>query len=215
MRLKDFITNKRVVIVGPSSHIKGMNEGSVIDGYDTVIRMNGFDKILSTEDPNDVGTRTDIVSSHLATNIIAINEWEKHKVKLVYCPHPFYKPFDRNINNFKRVNKDRFPFEWYNSTNNWKQLSRSLKTRPNTGLMTIVKLLELDPKEIYVIGFSFYTTDYISSKYGVVPPESFKTRQTGKHNQLSQQQYFFELLDQYSNLKVDEFLLNMYRGELK
>ena len=38
--LNNLLKNKKVIIVGPSPHLKNMKEGSFIDSFDCVIRIN-------------------------------------------------------------------------------------------------------------------------------------------------------------------------------
>jgi len=56
----NLIKNKRVIIVGPSPYLENKNLGKIFDQYDLVVRINhGF--CLSESNPNDYGSRTDII----------------------------------------------------------------------------------------------------------------------------------------------------------
>ena len=57
--LKDLVKNKRVALVGPSPHILGKKQGSYIDSFDIVIRVNEFGIPSSLYE--DYGSRTDII----------------------------------------------------------------------------------------------------------------------------------------------------------
>lgn len=57
--LRDYVAGRRVVVVGNSEAQFGQSLGTVIDGYDRVVRMN----LGLVRDPRHQGSRTDIVLS--------------------------------------------------------------------------------------------------------------------------------------------------------
>lgn len=53
-----FLSNKKVVLVGPAWDTKGMGQGKLINSYDVVIRMNNG-VFFTNKLKNDLGNRTD------------------------------------------------------------------------------------------------------------------------------------------------------------
>tara|TARA_Y100000593_G_scaffold10512_2_gene18959 strand:- start:3265 stop:5199 length:1935 start_codon:yes stop_codon:yes gene_type:complete len=61
--LADLLSGKRVAYVGPSPYLMGKNNGSIIDDYDIVVRIQG-----AIFDEADYGKKTDIIQSCLNAN---------------------------------------------------------------------------------------------------------------------------------------------------
>ncbi len=62
--LTEFIRGKKVCIVGPAPYLQGLKQGSLIDEHDVVIRINNG-PTLATRQPEDYGSRTDVVYINL------------------------------------------------------------------------------------------------------------------------------------------------------
>ena len=113
MKLKEYLKNKRVIIVGPSNSLlnKSPPQGEFIDNnFDVVVRVNrGIEPTYQYKDY--IGSRTDILYNCLLENpdnggIIDINLLKKNNVKyLVYHPEVSYQ--GKAINEIpKHVNKN-------------------------------------------------------------------------------------------------------------
>lgn len=57
---RDYIAGKRVAFVAPSRYFSGCGNGAEIDGFDVVVRTNGFHDILD-DYAADYGTRCDVL----------------------------------------------------------------------------------------------------------------------------------------------------------
>tara|TARA_B100000900_G_scaffold415505_2_gene445650 strand:+ start:1613 stop:2407 length:795 start_codon:yes stop_codon:yes gene_type:complete len=167
--LKKLVMGKRVAIVGPSPHIIGKKQRSYIDSFDIVIRINELG--ISEHLFEDYGSKTDIVFLTLhkeALNIYKemIRKNDLSSICLIVNLHHEY-----NLQPYLKKDKTKSIFEQYKDLNlpiNLEHLGNDLffercklfKCFPSTGSMAIYELAEMQLKELYVTGFSFYTTKF-------------------------------------------------------
>lgn len=62
-KLVEYLRDKRVAVVGPAPYLAGLGKGKLIDSYDIVVRVQ-----TENSNPDDFGSRTDIIQSCLNAN---------------------------------------------------------------------------------------------------------------------------------------------------
>ena len=91
--LKDLVKNKKVALVGPSPHILGKKQGSFIDSFDIVIRVNEFGIPSSLYE--DYGSKTNIIFVALHENSNSI--FKEMIKKMIYQHLNLFCVFPMNI----------------------------------------------------------------------------------------------------------------------
>jgi len=177
----EYLRDKRVCLVGPSSHILEVNQRDFIESYDVVVRLNRSWPIPE-ELNNCSGIRTNVLYNCMhevcmpIKSLIETREF-KDTVDFLVCPFPNYPPFSRNIESFKRNNPECIPFVFFD-TQIYKQIEKQMNSRPNTGTAAIVHLLLHPIKELHITGMTFlqkyikgYRDDHKPIHGGVHKPE--------------------------------------------
>lgn len=156
----EFLKNKRLALVSTAGSMVNSKNGSKIDSYDIVIRINRAIPLHNTE---DYGTRTDVLYNCLdndpnAGGIINGHLWKQHGVRYVKCPFPVTEYFVRpeRSNQLQQIlpvaYSEKDYYEKFKSTQNG--------FRPNTGTATLIDLLQYDFKTLNLFGFDFFRTLY-------------------------------------------------------
>jgi GT2 family glycosyltransferase len=159
----EFMKGKRVAIVGPAPNVIGSKQGKKIDSYDIVIRVNKF-LFSDNRHEDDLGSRTDILYNCLNRDPenggpITIGMMTDNNVQWVCCPYPEIAPFDRDVVTFKNLNKGKVPFHVIDEEY-YVDVSNQMGTRPNTGIVAILDILNQHVKELYITGFTFFQGGY-------------------------------------------------------
>lgn len=218
-KLYNLISDKRVVLVGPSGHLVGKGIGSVINSCDVVCRVND---ILPFGYEIDYGDRTDVVFYNCSSRSLKWFEEKTdrykdiNKIKLVVCPtikadHAWK---DSVVSNFESINKYNLDFLWIGK-DKYDEYSRLVGVEPNAGIISMMMLLECFPRELFITGFSFfaegvkydqvYYSDHVEAKFR----ESDYNPWLG-HQMPPQIKFFREVvLSRYMNIiKIDSYLDN-------
>lgn len=152
------IKQRSVCVVGPSPSLEGSKQGSFIDSFDIVVRVNrGFPVTSASE---DVGSKTDILYHCLNTDEysggkVHYNELYKDNVVLS-CPYPKnVSPFHLDILKFEKENEEKIRYH-YIDTDFYLKCADLIGTRPNSGICAILDLLCFDIKSLYITGFTFF-----------------------------------------------------------
>ena len=167
--LKKLIDGKRVALIGPSPHLKNSNNGSFIDSFDTVIRINELGVSDSLID--DYGSKTNVAFLTLTEQSVPvykemIKELDLNSLNLVV--HPRDK---LNFNPYEKTYSKKSSFEYFNELNldidlyqvekpSFEERCEYFSCFPTTGGLAIYEILQHDFAELYISGFSFYTTKY-------------------------------------------------------
>ena len=165
--LKSLFSGRRVCIVGSAPN--GLdNQGSHIDGFDDIIRVNRY-KFRPWEDR--LGSRTDYHYSFYGSSIKIPNYKLKDdgvKAHLCKCPDDKAHFTDWHVKNRKTRGCD---FRWIYTMRKdyWiapvyipkrdhylKCFQLLNKHVPTTGFACIWELIQCNPKELYITGFDFF-----------------------------------------------------------
>ena len=224
--LCDFVANKRVVIVGPSTGLKDSNDGELIDSFDVVCRPNHF--WTNDELKNDYGSRTDILFHNFGTDWIPglKDNIENHKedfdaLKMLVCPLIYgtrikednYMSWPEDhigdvVHNAKSINTNGIPFQWI-GVKKYQRIYHIIGCQPYTGTLSVLMLLECPVKELYVTGFDFYQTDKAYADGLHNPLDGPPSQIGGPHGDMASNKQIFafkNLLKIHKTLKYDEQL---------
>ncbi len=184
--LKNYFEDKKIVIVGPSPHLIGKNYGELIDSFDIVVRINELGVV--TEMSKDYGSRTDISFLSLSEEAIEIYSQMKKEVNLESLKLIVHPRHEYNFNPIK-LEKTKHVKEYFDSLNldidflqitdpTFEERCKIFECFPGTGSLTIFEILKYNFSELFVCGFSFYTTKYRYSPKGI---EYFRIPKKNQH----------------------------------
>jgi hypothetical protein len=209
---KDYLKNKRVVIVAPGGYLKGLNKGIEIDNYDIVVRLNTALPIKE-ESKNDIGSKTNILYNCLnkASFNGGIIDFENFELDWIACPYPEIRPFKNDIKQFHKENKSKFRFHLIERMF-YIDIENKMGTRPNTGIGAILDLLQYPIKELYITGFTFllksgYLTEY--KDFIDTQDKLDEYMKTNLHDRLSQVKYLKPILENDTRIKMDQILIDI------
>lgn len=190
--------NKKVAIISHAPHIVELDQKELIESYDVVVRINVAFPIPKKIEQK-TSSRCDVLyvwrkvrprpcwnklkEIRLKPDAIFADDWDSNK----------YKPYAEKIN---IVHPDLFY-----------KLSRTIKTRVNTGLMAICDILREGPKELYITGFNFYQEGAYYKGYVSDVRNTKLTKLKGNfasHRQDPQLDYFKRFI--YNKVKCDDVL---------
>ena len=211
--------DKRVIIVGPSSYLENMKSGEFIDSFDLVVRINNVHDVNDKKLVEDLGKKVDVIYFDGSMDTDRFNAYSILSPELIKCTYPktewFYE--DRCNTNIE-ILKKHFKTQVIDSEkyNNLKYaLDNNLKVRPNSGLISIIDLLSLPIKELYITGIDFYRNAYSSyhPDYGLSNlndiKEIFKKGDNGDVHDINKQfKYFKTYVCVDKRINMDDTLKN-------
>lgn len=164
---KKVFYNQRVAIVGPADSAYDEENGSIIDNYDFVIRMN---KALITWNPEKeryLGTKTDILVHNFHENMdsggggpLDWNLFNKFGVKYLIQPRFDKNGFHWMFNYFKKY------LNMHNTIymlpySDYKKISKLFdEYHPTRGFYVLYSALTSHCEEVFITGFTFFKTPY-------------------------------------------------------
>lgn len=216
--LEEFFKNKRIALVGPSSHLQGSGDGELIDSYDIVCRVN---KKTPDVNADDYGSRFDVLMGSF--NFNDITECRRNKefieqYQYLIGAHVFMWDYYRAMEAMKFFD---VPFhKVYDGYLLY--LYKIIGTVPNTGTNSISILLNYDIEELYITGINFYNM----GKYGKVYEDGHykscaqsgiintavgaeltaESLKSSLHNQDRQIDYFHKLVKTDERITLDGYL---------
>lgn len=217
----DFLSGKRVAIVGPASYVKDLDTGSFIDDFDIVIRINRGIELIDVYS-SSIGHRTDILYNCLIKSPdnggdLNIKTYQAHGVKWIstvpgsdingVCKSQKLHKMVSRIDVFKL--KRYFKFHIMDHKE-YSQLNMRIASRANTGFAAIFDLLNHGVAELYITGFSFYLDSFMPGyKKGCTRDEHEFARQcyvSERHKQKPQWKYLKHMFSKESRLLADPVL---------
>lgn len=209
------LKNKTVALVGPASSLKGQQRGQYIDSFDYIVRIN----YANIQSVLDSGSRTDIVYYDGS-----YHNYDNCNPSILVCSYPrtewfFASRCEQNVRLFERK------YDHYIVDENiYENIKKSIKgvgnTRPNSGTVAIVDLLQSDLKKLYITGLDFYRTSYLNCHpdYGDKSlneiKKIFAKGDSGDfHDVEAQFNYFKKDIIKDERIELDEFLKKITKGE--
>jgi hypothetical protein len=216
MSFEEYVKNKSIAIIGPAPSAFEHNTEASIDSYDLVMRFNTAVPVRPECVPH-TGKKTNILCNCLehhpiSGGVIDPNIWINEKVEWVLSPYPrgiwFAKP---NIDRFVILNKNRLNLTCFDA-NQYNTLEKTLGTRPNSGILGILHLLNYDIEKIYITGMTFGRGGYHPGyKDGITAEQYNKLANGPYHTQKPQEDYFKALYKKDSRITVDPTLENILK----
>tara|TARA_A100001515_G_scaffold143839_1_gene146116 strand:- start:15035 stop:15700 length:666 start_codon:yes stop_codon:yes gene_type:complete len=212
---EQFLTDKQVALVGPAASIDGSGNGGRIDSCDIVVRLN----YANIKEPLDSGLKTNIIYYDGS-----YHNYSQLNLDFLVCSYPetewfFSQRCRPNVEFYENVFNHRVvPAALYGGIK--EVLDPKGKIRPNTGLTTMVDLLQYNIKSLFVTGIDFYKTGYsIHPEYGSKTPQEikneFKKGDNGDyHDSEVQYKYFLQYIHNDKRVLTDQFLKNVITQEL-
>jgi hypothetical protein len=201
--IESLISGKRICIVGPAPNLKGSDSGILIDSYDVVVRVNQKFQ-MSDDQKKDYGKRCDILIGSFNENNIKecfdnLQFLMEQKLIIGVMPNKGYKPIER----FSEFLDSKGVKNYFLNDRYIYKVFREVGTVVNSGLMSIILLMNYDVKEIYVTGFTFYNMGKFGKIYN---DEYFNSVVTsGKLNLEKQEDY----------AKRNDFLIHDIKSQIR
>jgi hypothetical protein len=220
--LKKLISGKKVCVIGPAPSLLGSNLGGKIDSYDIVVRINQKFQ-MSLSEQIDYGKRCDILMGSFNENNIQecydnLEHTLKQKMIIGVMPNKGYKPID----DFKIFLESKNIEHYFLDDRYIYKVFRDVGTVVNSGLISIILLMNYDIKEIFVAGFTFYNMgefgkiyrdDYFNSivksgGYNISKQDRYQERNDFKIHDIQSQITFFSkyVQEHKERIKLDDYL---------
>ncbi len=157
---------KRVAIVGPADSAYDVENGSYIDGFDYVIRIN---KALSTwklENEKYIGTKTDLwfhsffENSESGGGTLKPEIIQNRRVDKLVNPRSTFKAYRRTFNFYRKY---KYAIQVYHLSDNiYRDLKKEFPDdlRPTVGFTALYASLISECSELFITGFTFFKTPY-------------------------------------------------------
>jgi hypothetical protein len=162
----EYLSGKKVAVVGPSKHLFGSNLGKYIDSHDVVIRMK-WEKLLPLVDSIyseyvvDIGSKTNVVYS--AT---ALSDKDRMNKVIKHCDRAGIKHFrvpnsrDNDLFEEEQIADDT-TYTFYSAGPFAHEFARrrntdALKIWPQTGFNAIMESVASMASEVFVCGVTMY-----------------------------------------------------------
>lgn len=177
-KLFEYLNGKRVIIVGPApeeGYVDGF--GDFIDSFDIVVRVNRGWR-MSKENPEVFGSKTNILYHCLDFDeenggFIDYEFLKKSKCETIVSCYP-------NINgaNYRdimfKMGLRQYCFNLFLKQNGgidysfvsddfYLNLDSKMNTRPNSGTVAFLHLLQSNLSHLEIVGFSFFSKGYVPS----------------------------------------------------
>ncbi len=198
-KLKSFVENKRVALIGPASYLININQGEHIDKHEVIIRFNSG-IIKNQKYAENVGTRTDI----WIYNFKNLELLDKITVfpKFIFCPYPKMMIDSYNID--KKIPCD-CNIEFI-EPHFYEQLKQVMKFEPNTALLTILILLRQGIQSLYLSGISFLYDGYYDKENNVSVSKALVLNQQNRTDCI---QILKKVYNANERLLLDNAMLNI------
>lgn len=202
---RDFLKDKRVVVVAPSKSTLSYRRGDFIDSHDIVVRLNNGFRTTGIEE--FVGSRTDIVFHGL-------NPKSQYRLRLKSCLKFGTKfisywgaMFDRTTRYKQQIKKGRLDVQLVHMGDRF-QMYQDLGLREHPklliGMGAAFHLSRefFEPKEILLYGFDFYRTAHHDNCYDQTDAQSL-SRAHDTHDIEANRFFLKTLLQARPEIKVD------------
>jgi hypothetical protein len=209
-RFSEYLKDKSVCLVGPAPSIKELgNQKEFIDSHDIVVRINKSLPVPKTLFESS-GTKTNILYNCLNVDpesggYLHIPYLEE-EIEWLACPYPNKAPFSGDIQRFIGANSDRINFTYFD-LRYYNELETKMKTRPNSGVLTILDLLSHDIRSLHITGITFFRGGYVNEYREYNEQQVLARMQNhGNHKQEPQIQYMKKILKEVKGVTYDKFL---------
>jgi predicted dehydrogenase len=202
--------DKKILCIGPSH--SGVEDLKSVDleEYDLIVRYHAHWK-------SNPDCRLDVVCNSLGGAQYNKDDLEFFKEKgiVFLSTHDIEKEIrNKRVRKFIQINEQiKIDYD-YVPSNIIRQVKKKLRSKPNSGVLSIFYFLEMGCSEVHAVGFDFYRTGY---KHREVLSENFK-RYVNKrkgHNLDVQLMNFRREIKKHSNFKALGFMKEVLENEEK
>ena len=202
----DFFTNKKIIIIGPADSSLNYMSSEMIDKFDLIVRVNDSPNTLLKN--QSIGTRTDILYHNLfLKDNPVINEQllmsQKNQFVLYNWNLSHLEPnFKLAKHRYPKININKVHPSYYAIL-----IKKYIKHKlsPTTGILALNHLMHQKFKELHVVGFTFYKTNYINGYKGIKPSivesDYDAVVSVGHHHPQKDLETFLKLYLKYSSTK--------------
>lgn len=233
-RLEKYLSQKKVVLIGPAPYLSNYKIGKILDSYDVLCRMN---EIFPVNQQENYGSRTDIAFLNCASLSVTDYFFKMKQsidialnMSFIVCPvikaqHDWGGSVSENC---KMLNCFDIPSTFIGEKNYY-EIQKEVGIEPNTGLISIMMLLQYPIKELFITGLTFYSEFvgpvYSENTYNIYyhkehTPFELQIKQFNPHlghSQKEQINYFQNIIlkKYYDKIKIDSYLVNLLRMDYK
>tara|TARA_B100001250_G_C19790430_1_gene786232 strand:+ start:1495 stop:2214 length:720 start_codon:yes stop_codon:yes gene_type:complete len=214
-----YLNNKKVIVIGPSKSLLDRKDGSFIDSFDVVVRINRGIEPTDTFS-KEIGSRCDILYNCMLEHpdnggVIDVPYLVKHNLKyVVYHPEVSFggkainkPPKHLNHEKIKQLHLNGIKTEMIDC-NFYNTISSQTNCRPNTGFIALFDLLRYNISELYITGFTFYLDTFMSGYKDHVDKVKFNNKcfTSQRHNQQNLWKFLKDQAHLDSRIKTDLIL---------
>ena len=163
---QEVFLDKKVAIVGPADSALEIENGSYIDDFDYVVRINKAPSTWKFENEKYTGTKTDIWFHSFFENresgggSLDPNILKERRIKMLVNPRTSFSAYRRTFN-FYRKYRDNIQV-YHLSTGAYKKLLNEFPNplRPTVGFTALYAALVSPCSTLFITGFTFFKTPY-------------------------------------------------------
>lgn len=164
-KAEETFKNKRIAVIGAASSAFSEKNGSYIDDFDIVVRVNKAPHNLNAENIPFLGSKTTILFHSFYENEYSgggLIDWKLYKklgIEKVVNPNMTSKGLLTHLNFYKRHREKRKTY--IISKKDYKTIITGLAGNiPTVGFSSLLLLLNSECEELYITGFTFFSSPY-------------------------------------------------------
>lgn len=164
---RELFRNKKIAIIGPADSAYEKENGSYIDSFDYVIRINKAPHSWTKEKSIYIGSKSNILFHSFFENntsgggLINLNLYKNIGVKYLVNPRTTFPSYRRTFNFFRKYKTNtkvyHLPKSFYKG-----MVAPFGKLRPTVGYMALYSALNSGCDFLFISGFTFFKTPYAS-----------------------------------------------------
>lgn len=164
-RYEKVFRNKRVAIIGAADSAFDKENGSFIDDFDIIVRVNKAPHSWTLEKAKFIGSRTDVLFHSFYENMrsgggpIDFNLYRSQGIEFLVNPNNNFKGLRTHLNYFKRNFNNVITYILPRSLYN-KMMNNFGDIIPTVGFSALYTVLNSNCKEVFITGFTFFKTPY-------------------------------------------------------
>lgn len=213
---------KKIAVVGAADSLFEKENGSFIDSFDLVVRLNKAVFCWQEDMVTFTGHRTDILVHNLYENTdkggggpLDFSLFKKHKVSWVLNPKYTVEGFRCAYNYYKKylLPNNLFFLDRKTSKDCMRLFPPGIK--PTMGFFALFTLLQSDFKELFITGFTFFRSPYAMGYRDGRSDNDNRPVVQGRHLPDLEYKLFCDLLSEINDRRIflDSRLYEIIRAE--
>ena len=223
MDLRELFKGKRIAVIGAASSLFDHENGSYIDGFDYVIRINKAVYNLNEDNDKHLGKKTDILFHCFFENDISgggkldFEHYDKLRIEYVFNPRNTPDGWRTVFNFYKKYLSRRHIYTLPRSF--YAGLQADFGTvRPTTGYAALYTALSSDYNKCFITGFTFFRTAYADGYRDKLKEVSINKKfiaDQGIHDPDMEFAHFQKMIAEFpnENLEIDTALSKILQSE--